>query len=73
MARESIYYYNYFRGFFVFIIVILILILVCTFRRIRLFTFYLYNIVLHLVSLKEKDYPLVCDAHYYKTDLPFPP
>ena len=25
MARESIYYYNYFRGFFVFIIVILIL------------------------------------------------
>ena len=42
MARESIYHYNYFRGFFVFIIVILILILICTFRRIRLFTFYLF-------------------------------
>ena len=40
MASESIYYYNYFRGFFVFIIVILIL--VSTFRRIRLFTFYLF-------------------------------
>ena len=40
IASESIYYYNYFRRFFVFIIVILIL--VCIFRRIRLFTFYLF-------------------------------
>ena len=44
MASESIYYYNHFRGFFVLIIIVLmlILILVCTFRRIRLFTFYLF-------------------------------
>ena len=40
MAGESLYY-NYFRGFFVFMIIRSILILVCTFRRIRLFTFYL--------------------------------
>ena len=34
------YYYYYFRGFFVFIIVLLIL--VCAFRRLSLFTFYLF-------------------------------
>ena len=40
-GSETIYYQNYFRGFFVFIIFFSLLVLVCTFRRSSLFTFYL--------------------------------
>nr|YP_009250306.1 NADH dehydrogenase subunit 4 [Panchlora nivea]AMW91061.1 NADH dehydrogenase subunit 4 [Panchlora nivea] len=42
MASESIYYYNYFSGFFVFMIILLMLMLVCTFSSLSLFTFYLF-------------------------------
>lgn len=42
MARESIYYLNYFYSFFLIIILLLLLMLYCAFGRIRLFSYYLF-------------------------------
>lgn len=42
LARESVFRINYFGNLFTSIIIILLLLLVCTFRRIRFFTFYLF-------------------------------
>lgn len=42
MARESIYNLNYFCSFFIIIVMFLLLILYCAFRRINLFSYYLF-------------------------------
>ncbi|KAJ9583466.1 hypothetical protein L9F63_022191, partial [Diploptera punctata] len=42
LARESVFRVNYFGNLFRSIIIILLLLLVCTFRRMRFFTFYLF-------------------------------
>ena len=42
MARESVFRFNYFSGFFVFVVVALTVILYCTFRRISLLSFYIF-------------------------------
>jgi len=42
MARESVFRFNYFSGFFVFVVVALTIILYCTFRRISLLSFYIF-------------------------------
>jgi len=42
MARESVFWVNYFSGFFVFVVVALTIILYCTFRRISLLSFYIF-------------------------------
>jgi hypothetical protein len=42
LARESIFRLGYFSGFFLFVVLVLTIILYCTFRRIRLLSFYIF-------------------------------
>lgn len=42
LARGNIYKYKFHEGKFMLIVVILIIMLYCTFRRLRLFSFYLF-------------------------------
>lgn len=42
LARESIFRFGYFSGFFLFVVIILTIILYCTFRRVSLLSFYVF-------------------------------
>lgn len=42
MARESIFRYNYYNNLFLFIVILLLIMLYCTFRRLSIFSFYLF-------------------------------
>jgi NADH-ubiquinone oxidoreductase chain 4 len=42
LARESVFRYGYFSGFFVFVVVVLTIMLYCTFSRVGLLSFYVF-------------------------------
>ena len=42
MASESVYRHGYFDNFFLFMVISLLLLLICTFRRLGIFSFYLF-------------------------------
>nr|YP_010946786.1 NADH dehydrogenase subunit 4 [Pseudoglomeris planiuscula]WGO57543.1 NADH dehydrogenase subunit 4 [Pseudoglomeris planiuscula] len=42
MASESIYFYNYYKGFFLFMLIILLFFLLCSFMSLNLLMFYLF-------------------------------